>query len=308
MSHEEWVAALAPKLTGSWNLHHATIHHPLDFFVLFGSIAGVCGNTGQANYAAATTFLEAFSRYRRQRGLACSVLNLGVVGDAGAASRNPRFLQRVQSIALHVLNEAEVIDGLAVAIKISPTDSASPTGAVTIGLAHTKRRSDIPKEIFLGGRDARFSIYPNLESTSGAVGGDQSNQVNALKALLGEIQRDPTLIGKKETEIALIKELGRFVSQNLTGQMQEQTQDGTDNTVHADAMADIAVDSLMAIEVRNWLRRSLGVELPTVEINRAGTLGGLVKVVLKGLKEKYDQNSISDASAGQQSSENQVDV
>ena len=304
MSHSEWAAALAPKLTGSWNLHHATMHHPLDFFVLFGSIAGVCGNAGQANYAAATTFLEAFSRFRRQRGLACSVLNLGVVGDAGAASRNPRFLQRVQSIALHVLNEAEVIDGLAVAIKISPTDSASPTGAVTVGLTHTKRRSDLPKEMFLGGRDARFSIYPNLESTSGAVGGDQSKQVSALKALLGEIQRDPSLLGKKETEITLIKELGRFVSQNLSGQTQEQTQDGTDDANYIVAMAEIAVDSLMAIEVRNWLRRSLGVELPTVEINRAGNLGGLVKVVMKGLKEKYDQNSISETAAGQQASEN----
>lgn len=304
MSHSEWAAALAPKLTGSWNLHHATMHHPLDFFVLFGSIAGVCGNAGQANYAAATTFLEAFSRFRRQRGLACSVLNLGVVGDAGAASRNPRFLQRVQSIALHVLNEAEVIDGLAAAIRISPTDSASPTGAVTVGLAHTKRRSDLPKEMFLGGRDARFSIYPNLESTSGAVGGDQSKQVNALKALLGEIQRDPSLLGQKETEITLIKELGRFVSQNLSGQTQEQTQDGTDDANYIVAMAEIAVDSLMAIEVRNWLRRSLGIELPTVEINRAGNLGGLVKVVMKGLKEKYDQNSISETAAGQQSSEN----
>lgn len=271
MSYQEWAAALAPKLTGSWNLHYATIQHSLDFFVVFGSVAGVCGNTGQANYAAATTFLDAFTQYRRQRGLPSSVLHLGAVGDAGSASRNSRFLQRVQSIGLHVLNETEVIDALAAAINISPASSASATGAIAVGLAHTNRRSHLTKEIFLGGRDARFSIYPNLESTDGAIGGDQSSQVNALKALLGEIQRDPSLTGKRETEIALIKELGRFVSQNLTG----QTQDDADDTGYTDAMAEIAVDSLMAIEVRNWLRRSLGVELPTVEINRAGNLGGL---------------------------------
>ena len=296
MSYEEWTAALAPKITGSWNLHHATVQHSLDFFVVFGSIAGVCGNTGQANYAAATTFLESFTQYRRQRGFPSSVLHLGVVGDTGAASRNSRFLQRVQSIALHVLHEAEVIDGLAAAIKISPTSSACATGAIAMGLAHTRRRSDLPKEIFLGGRDARFSLYPNLESTSGVVGGGQSGHASALKALLGQIQADPSLTGKRETEIALIKELGRFVSQNLTGQTQESNHDKADDT---DAMAEMAVDSLMAIEVRNWLRRSLGVEIPTVEINRAGTLGCLVKVVLKGLKEKYDQTSPSGA-AGQQ--------
>lgn len=294
MSYEEWQAALAPKIAGSWNLHHATAQYPLDFFVVFGSIAGVCGNTGQANYAAATTFLEAFTRYRRQNGLASSIIHLGVVGDAGAASRNPRFLQRVQSIALHVLYEAEVIDGLAAAIKISPSSSASPSGVIAMGLAHTKRRSDLPKEIFLGGRDARFAIYPNLESPSGGVGGNQSSHASALKALLGQIQRDPSLTGNRDIEIALIKELGRFVNLNLTGQAQEQDEEDDDT----DAMAEIAVDSLMAIEVRNWLRRSLGVEIPTVEINRAGTLGGLVKVVLKGLREKYDQSPTSDTAAG----------
>ncbi|OQE36960.1 hypothetical protein PENCOP_c011G07769 [Penicillium coprophilum] len=296
MSHEEWEAALAPKATGTWNLHHATAQHSLDFFVVFGSIAGVCGNTGQANYAAATTFLEAFTRYRRQQGLPSSILHLGVVGDAGAASRNSRFLRRVQSIALHVLHENEVIDGLAAAIKISPISSSTVSGAIAIGLAHTRRRADLPKEIFLGGRDARFSIYPNLESTSAGTGGDQSTHANALKALLAQIQADPSLTGKKETEAALMRELGKFISHNLTGQAQEQGSDTADDT---EAMAGMVVDSLMAIEVRNWLRRSLGVEIPTVEINRAGTLGGLVKVVLKGLGEKYDQRATLDASAGQ---------
>jgi acyl carrier protein len=291
MSHEEWEAALAPKVAGTWNLHHATLQHSLDFFIVFGSISGICGNSGQANYAAATTFLEAFTRYRQQQGLPSSILHLGVVGDVGAASRNSRFLQRVHSSALHVLHEAEVIDGLAAAINISSvsgTIGTNANGVMAIGIAHTKRVADIPKEMFLGGRDARFSIYPNLDSASAGVGGDQSSHANALKALLAQIQADPSLTGKKETEVALLMELGRFISHNLTGQTQDQGPDSADD---AEAMAAMAVDSLMAIEVRNWLRRSLGVEIPTVEINRAGTLGGLVKVVLKGLGEKYDQRA-----------------
>ncbi|KAJ5566490.1 hypothetical protein N7535_008128 [Penicillium sp. DV-2018c] len=287
MSHEEWEAALAPKVTGTWNLHHATAKHSLDFFVVFGSISGVCGNTGQANYAAATSFLDAFTRYRRQKGLPSSILHLGVVGDVGAASRNARFNQRVQSIGLQVLHEAEVIDGLAAAIKISPVASSSTTGAIGIGFAHTRRLADLPKGIFLGGRDARFSIYANLETTNAGIG-DQSSHANALKALLAQIQADPSLTSKRETEVALMAELGKFISHNLTGEAQEQGEDGAGDT---EAIAGMAVDSLMAIEVRNWLRRSLGVEIPTVEINRAGTLGELVKVVLKGLREKYEQRA-----------------
>src|SRR5262249_31719849 len=44
---------LAPKVSGAWNLHQATVDDPLDFFVLFSSVSATFGNRGQANYAAA---------------------------------------------------------------------------------------------------------------------------------------------------------------------------------------------------------------------------------------------------------------
>jgi NADP-dependent 3-hydroxy acid dehydrogenase YdfG len=69
---------LAPKVAGCVNLDRACEN--LDFFVLFSSLTGAMGNPGQADYAAANAFMDAFAGYRnalvregRRRGRALSL-------------------------------------------------------------------------------------------------------------------------------------------------------------------------------------------------------------------------------------------
>ncbi|AJQ95102.1 SDR family NAD(P)-dependent oxidoreductase [Gynuella sunshinyii] len=58
---------LAPKVAGTVCLDRATQHCPLDFFVLFAAGAGVLGNPGQADYAAANGFMDEYAHYRNQQ-------------------------------------------------------------------------------------------------------------------------------------------------------------------------------------------------------------------------------------------------
>ncbi|AOY76260.1 SDR family NAD(P)-dependent oxidoreductase [Clostridium formicaceticum] len=61
---DELEEVLAPKVTGLVNLDEASKDLSLDFFILFSSIAGSLGNPGQADYAAANAFMDAYAKYR----------------------------------------------------------------------------------------------------------------------------------------------------------------------------------------------------------------------------------------------------
>ncbi|MEF3115178.1 SDR family NAD(P)-dependent oxidoreductase [Streptomyces chrestomyceticus] len=64
---EDWEEVLAPKADGLVHLDRATRHDPLDFFLTFSSGAAVTGNPGQADYATANAFLDAFAALRDAR-------------------------------------------------------------------------------------------------------------------------------------------------------------------------------------------------------------------------------------------------
>ncbi|MCP4137976.1 MAG: SDR family NAD(P)-dependent oxidoreductase, partial [bacterium] len=63
-SMESFSKVLLPKIQGTVNLDIATKDEKLDFFVLFSSITSIFGNTGQADYAAGNSFMDAFADYR----------------------------------------------------------------------------------------------------------------------------------------------------------------------------------------------------------------------------------------------------
>ncbi|GFG64695.1 mycocerosic acid synthase-like polyketide synthase [Mycobacterium kubicae] len=80
----------APKVHGAWNLHEALqeVEHdqPLDWFCSFSSAAALVGSPGQGAYAAANSWLDAFTHWRRAQGLPATSIAWGPWGEIGRAT------------------------------------------------------------------------------------------------------------------------------------------------------------------------------------------------------------------------------
>jgi acyl transferase domain-containing protein len=105
---------MAPKMAGAWNLHCATRGLPLDFFVLFSSVAAVISQPGQASYASANAFLDGLAGFRRAQSLPGISLQWGPWAGVGLAGREgpQRSVRAYEQQGIGVLPVATALDAL----------------------------------------------------------------------------------------------------------------------------------------------------------------------------------------------------
>ncbi|MGN6337704.1 SDR family NAD(P)-dependent oxidoreductase [Mycobacterium sp.] len=104
-------AVLRAKVDGAWNLHELTRDVDLSAFVVFSSMAGIVGTPGQANYAAANSFLDGLAAYRRTHGLPGLSLAWGLWEQASAmtAHLGDRDKARMSRIGLAPLSTEQAL-------------------------------------------------------------------------------------------------------------------------------------------------------------------------------------------------------
>ncbi|MFD3617923.1 SDR family NAD(P)-dependent oxidoreductase [Streptomyces sp. NPDC058676] len=86
LTPERLAQVLRPKVDGAAHLHRLTAGLRLDLFLLVSSAAGVLGNAGQANYAAANVFLDQLAHHRRALGLPGVSVSFGAWAGEGLAA------------------------------------------------------------------------------------------------------------------------------------------------------------------------------------------------------------------------------
>jgi myxalamid-type polyketide synthase MxaB len=70
------------------------MEEPLDFFVLYSSMASITGAPAQGNYVAANAFLDALAYLRREHGLHALSINWGPWADVGMAADSDDLSKR----------------------------------------------------------------------------------------------------------------------------------------------------------------------------------------------------------------------
>lgn len=272
MSHAQWDECLGPKVQGTWNLHK---HLPadMDFFVMLGSVAGLVGNRGQSNYAAGNTFQDALAVHRRARGLAatcidlCNIMSVGFVAEnQETLNKNPLFF-----FAHDGIREDEFLSLVEFHLD---AERASRWGQPQIGvglapLSVFKERG-LPEPTFI-----KSPLFRQLRSASdgaaGAAAGaaDQEGGVSVTNALkfAESLEAAAALICD-----ALVKRLSR------TMRIPEPDID-VGKPIHV-----YGVDSLVAMEIRNYLASECGSETSVLEIMGNKSLEALSSDIAKGSK------------------------
>jgi len=292
MSLEDWQIVVAPKVQGTWNLHSVLLkeNQPIDFFLLLSSWSGLVGQWGQANYASANAFLDAFTQYRHSQGLPSSTVDVGVMEDVGYVSRNAHFLEYFHTTSTHVLYEQDLLDSLQLLIARSmrlssniKTNGYSSIGRyeyvnksqLALGLRSTQPLSASNNRT-VWKRDPRMAFYRNIESQAETT---IISSNKALKEFLKDARRNTSRLDGADGTSFLANEIGK----TLFGFMM-RNEEMLDLNLAPSAMG---VDSLVAIELRNWFKHSLGVDVTVLEILKSESLLAMGKQAADLLIAKY---------------------
>ena len=108
---ETVAAVFAPKVTGATLLDRLTRGDALDFFVLFSSVAGVLGSSGQANHAGANAFLDLLAARRRAEGLPGLSVAWGPWSEVGAAA-DRGMAERLAALGLGAVTPEQGLQAL----------------------------------------------------------------------------------------------------------------------------------------------------------------------------------------------------
>lgn len=107
LSAERFQTVMRGKVDGARLLDRMTAGLPLDFFVLFSSVAALLGSHGQGNYAAANAMLDAIAEDRTARGQPGLSIAWGVWGEIGLAAAQANRGARMATRGLESLAPGE---------------------------------------------------------------------------------------------------------------------------------------------------------------------------------------------------------
>jgi polyketide synthase 12 len=257
-------AVLRAKVDAAWNLHELTRDTPISAFVMFSSMAGLVGSSGQANYAAANSFLDGLAAHRRSRGLPALSLGWGLWDQSSSMTG-----------ALDAVDFARFArDGI---VAMSSTEA--------LQLLDTAMAIDqpflVPARIDTAALRVKFDggtlppMFVDLINAPARRQVDDSLAAAQSKSAL--LQR---LDGLAEDEQhALLLDLVRSHIATVLG-------NGTPESIDPDkAFQELGFDSLTAVEMRNRLKAATGLPLsPTLifDYPNATALAGYFRQELVG--------------------------
>ncbi|KAH6844487.1 polyketide synthase, partial [Chaetomium sp. MPI-CAGE-AT-0009] len=261
---EDYYKVIGPKVYGAINLDEIldSLHIELDYFVVLSSAAGIIGSRGQGAYAAANTFLDSLMRYRVQRGMPGTSLDLTVVTGAGYLAENAeRQEEIVRNFGNETINEDEVLALVSAAVR-----GIGPPQCLTGLKLHL-------------GSDGQWPYYAN------------DGRFAHLKAECLAVAEKEGLVPKQAVSPGTAfraagsdEEAVQIAAQGIVQKLSEVLSIAVENLDAARNITSYGLDSLTAIELRNWIAKELHANLQILELLSSGTLNDLAALIVQKTK------------------------
>ena len=255
------------KVYGSLLLHEATANLPeVAFFVGYASASTVFGQSGQANYAAGNAFLDALMHWRVANGLPGSAIDWGPWDEIGMAAGLPEKRR-----------DAYIRQGMRF---VRPRDGDRALALLLTRPAAQTVVGECDWTTFASTRPLPNAQYEHIARP--AEGTAVALDLEELTALPAPERHD---------------RLTDLVRTTIAGVLHFDTAED----IQPDApFANLGLDSLAGVEVKNKLEAALGTALPTSVIfdhPEANTLASYLDTVIGGEDETDEGWDLDDADA-----------
>jgi NADP-dependent 3-hydroxy acid dehydrogenase YdfG/acyl carrier protein len=286
MTYEEWTTSLTSKRTASWNLH-TLLPRNLSFFIFLSSLSGVAGTVGQANYAAGNVFQDALAEYRNRMGEAGVSLDLGVMGGVGVIAENDEYAQHRGGLGgvLQVVEEHDfhaILDYFCHSVEDSNNGNGQSTmdmsrqGQALFGLPTAGHRHKLTAS------PSNSSNYENLLS-------------RPLFTLLSHLDTSPSSSDPTSSPTdantpnyahlfataASLSSASSIVTLSLTHKLARAISIPAPDIDVTKPLHSYGVDSLVAVELRNWLAKEFGAKIAVFRLMGAKDLESVGSMVVE---------------------------
>ena len=253
---ETYMRIMLPKIHGAWNLHSCLISHSLDFFVNLSSVAGIWGGRGQAVYGATSTALGAFAQWRTAQLMPTVTIHIGMVTEVGYLAEHEDLMEALRKESISApISERELLALIMTAIEGRASGPETFTG-----FALEREFSQ-----FQYVSDAKFSHIRRAfaqDAHHEDVTSPATVSLSRLLANAGSLEAARELITK-----GLMQKLCSLLMLPL------------EDIDASKPIAKLGLDSLIAVELRNWIAKEMEVSINLVDVMTATSLGALAQSV-----------------------------
>ncbi|PWQ99246.1 type I polyketide synthase [Leucothrix arctica] len=249
---------MGPKVQGALNLHTQSQALQLDHFICFSSIASLMGSPGQTNYAAANAVIDSLMQQRQALGLPGMSINWGPWDETGMAadmSFDGEGLEKIKpDLGLQTLNNL---------MQLPLHQSPAQVGVFPMNWAMFMQQfpeDQQPPFVSLMARQSMQGSAVKSKAKSGT-----SDILVQLKSSSGDEQK--TMLINYISE-QLLQVLGLDSDQSLPANQ---------------PWNELGLDSLMTVELKNRLDRSLRVSVPIETIMQEATTLLIADMIIDSL-------------------------